>query len=190
MFYANSPIFENPACNGMTENTDLHESLRRGVRELCARFPDSYWRELDVQRAYPTEFVKTLTEAGYLSALIPEEFGGAGLSITEAAVILEEINRAGCNSGACHAQMYIMGTLLRHGSESQKRQYLPQIASGALRLQAFAVSEPTTGSDTTQLKTTAIRKDDKYVVSGQKLWISRAEHSELMLLIARTTPVE
>jgi acyl-CoA dehydrogenase len=174
----------------MTDKVELHESLRKGVRELCARFPDSYWRELDAQRAYPTEFVKTLTEAGYLSALIPEEYGGAGLSITEAAIILEEINRAGCNSGACHAQMYIMGTLLRHGSPAQKRKYLPRIANGEIRLQAFGVSEPTTGSDTTQLKTTAVRKGNKYVVNGQKVWISRAEHSDLMLLIARTTPVE
>jgi acyl-CoA dehydrogenase len=174
----------------MTDKTELHDSLRKGVRELCARFPDPYWRELDTQRAYPTEFVKTLTEAGYLSALIPEEYGGAGLAITEAAIILEEINRAGCNSGACHAQMYIMGTLLRHGSPEQKRKYLPKIANGELRLQAFGVSEPTTGSDTTQLKTTAVRKGDKYIVNGQKVWISRAEHSDLMLMIARTTQVE
>jgi acyl-CoA dehydrogenase len=169
---------------------DLHESLRQGVRDLCKRYPDPYWRELDARRAYPTEFVQALTHAGYLAALIPEQYGGSGLGIVEAAIILEEINRSGSNSGACHAQMYTMGTLLRHGSESQKRQYLPQIASGALRLQAFAVSEPTTGSDTTQLKTTAVRKGDKYVVNGQKVWISRAEHSDLMLLIARTTPVE
>ena len=170
--------------------TELLDSLRKGVRELCARFPDPYWRELDAQRGYPTEFVKTLTEAGYLAALIPEEYGGAGLNITEAAIILEEINKAGCNSGACHAQMYIMGTLLRHGSAEQKRKYLPRIANGELRLQAFGVSEPTTGSDTTQLKTMAVRKGDKYIVNGQKVWISRAEHSDLMLMIARTTPVE
>jgi acyl-CoA dehydrogenase len=169
---------------------DLHESLRKGVRDLCKQYPDPYWRELDARRAYPTEFVRTLTQAGYLAALIPEQYGGSGLGISEAAIILEEINRSGCNSGACHAQMYTMGTLLRHGSETQKQQYLPQVASGTLRLQAFAVSEPTTGSDTTQLKTTAIRKGDKYVVNGQKVWISRAEHSDLMLLIARTTPVE
>src|SRR5437764_13388656 len=135
----------------MTDKTEIHESLRKGVRELCARFPDSYWRELDAQRAYPTEFVKTLTEAGYLSALIPEEYGGAGLSITEAAIILEEINRAGCNSGACHAQMYIMGTLLRHGSAEQKRKYLPRIANGKLRLLAFGVIEPATRSETSKL---------------------------------------
>ena len=174
----------------MMQADDLHDSLRQGVRELCSRFPDPYWRALDAERAYPTEFVKTLTEAGYLSALIPEEYGGSGLTITEAAIILEEINRAGCNSGACHAQMYIMGTLLRHGSAEQKKRYLPKIANGELRLQAFGVSEPTTGSDTTQLRTTAMRKGDKYVVNGQKIWISRAEHSDLMLLIARTTPVE
>jgi acyl-CoA dehydrogenase len=172
------------------QEPDLHDSLRKGVRELCQRFPDPYWRELDAKREYPTEFVRTLTEAGYLAALIPEEYGGAGLAITEAAIILEEINRAGCNSGACHAQMYIMGTLLRHGSPEQKKRYLPKIASGELRLQAFGVSEPTTGSDTTQLKTMAVRKGDKYIVNGQKVWISRAEHSDLMLLIARTTPLE
>jgi acyl-CoA dehydrogenase len=174
----------------MNDKSDLHDSLRKGVRDLCQRFPDSYWRELDVQRAYPTEFVRTLTEAGYLAALIPEEYGGAGLGVSEASIILEEINRAGCNSAACHAQMYTMGTLLRHGSPAQKEKYLPKIAKGELRLQAFGVSEPTTGSDTTQLKTMAVRKGDKYVVTGQKIWISRAEHSDLMLLIARTTPVE
>ncbi len=169
---------------------DVHENLRKSVRDLCRRFPDPYWRELDARRAYPTEFVQVVTEAGYLAALIPEEYGGSGLGITEGAIILEEINRSGSNSAACHAQMYTMGTLLRHGSETQKRKYLPQIASGALRLQAFAVSEPTTGSDTTQLKTMALRKGDTYVVNGQKVWISRAEHSDLMLLIARTTPIE
>src|ERR1051326_9181029 len=174
----------------MSDKSDLHDSLRKGVRDLCQRFPDSYWRELDAERAYPTEFVRTLTEAGYLAALIPEEYGGAGLAITEAAIILEEINRAGCNSGACHAQMYIMGTLLKHGSRDQKQKYLPKIANGELRLQAFGVSEPTTGSDTTQLRTVALRRGDKYVVNGQKIWISRAEHSDLMLLIARTTPIE
>src|ERR1044071_3091662 len=135
----------------MSDKSDLHDSLRKGVRDLCQRFPDSYWRELDALRAYPTEFVRTLTEAGYLSALIPEEYGGSGLFITEAAIILEEINRAGCNSGACHAQMYIMGTLLRHGSPNQKERYLPRIASGAIRLQSFAVTEPTSGTDTTKI---------------------------------------
>jgi acyl-CoA dehydrogenase len=169
---------------------DTHHDLRAAVRELCASFPDAYWRELDAKRAYPETFVKALTDAGYLAALIPEEFGGSGLGITEAAVILEEVNRSGANAGACHAQMYTMGTLLRHGSDAQKREYLPKIAAGELRLQAFGVSEPTTGSDTTQLKTMAVRKGDKYVVRGQKIWISRAEHSDLLLLIARTTPVE
>ena len=169
---------------------DTHQDLRAAVRELCATFPDAYWRELDTKRAYPETFVKALTEAGYLAALIPEEYGGSGLGIAEAAVILEEINRSGANAGACHAQMYTMGTLLRHGSEAQKREFLPKIASGDLRLQAFGVSEPTTGSDTTQLKTTAVRKGDRYVVRGQKIWISRAEHSDLLLLIARTTPID
>jgi acyl-CoA dehydrogenase len=169
---------------------ELHQDLRTAVRELCQSFPDAYWRELDARRAYPDAFVKALTDAGYLAALIPEEFGGAGLGVGEASIILEEINHSGANAGACHAQMYTMGTLLRHGSEPQKRTYLPQIASGALRLQAFGVSEPTTGSDTTQLKTTAVRKGEKYIVSGQKIWISRAEHSDLLLLVVRTTPAE
>ena len=169
---------------------DTHQDLRAAVRELCASFPDTYWRELDAKRAYPETFVKALTDAGYLAALIPEEFGGSGLGITEAAVIMEEINRSGANAGACHAQMYTMGTLLRHGSDEQKRNYLPKIASGELRLQAFGVSEPTTGSDTTQLKTMAVKKGDLYVVRGQKIWISRAEHSDLLLLIARTTPID
>jgi acyl-CoA dehydrogenase len=167
---------------------DLHHDLRAGVRELCRTFPDSYWRELDASRAYPDAFVKVLTAAGYLAALIPEEYGGSGLGVTEAAIIMEEINRSGANAGACHAQMYTMGTLLRHGSDEQKRRVLPQLASGALRLQAFGVSEPTTGSDTTQLKTTATRRGDRYVVRGQKIWISRAEHSDLLLLLVRTTP--
>jgi acyl-CoA dehydrogenase len=169
---------------------ELHHDLRTAVRELCRSFPDAYWRELDARREYPDAFVKALTDAGYLAALIPEEYGGSGLGVAEASIIMEEINRSGANAGACHAQMYTMGTLLRHGSESQKRTYLPQIASGALRLQAFGVSEPTTGSDTTQLKTTAVRRGDVYVVRGQKIWISRAEHSDLLLLIARTTPAE
>lgn len=168
---------------------ESHQDLRAAVRDLCRAFPDSYWRELDAQRAYPETFVKALTDAGYLAALIPEEFGGSGLGVTEASIILEEINRSGANAGACHAQMYTMGTLLRHGSEAQKLQYLPKIASGELRLQAFGVSEPTTGSDTTQLKTMAVRKGDRYVIRGQKIWISRAEHSDLLLLVVRTTPV-
>jgi acyl-CoA dehydrogenase len=169
---------------------DLHQDLRHAVRDLCKAYPDSYWRELDRDRAYPDAFVRALTSAGYLAALVPEEYGGSGLGVTEASIILEEINRSGGNSGACHAQMYTMGTLLRHGSPDQKRAYLPQIASGELRLQAFGVTEPTTGSDTTQLKTTATRRGDRYIVRGQKVFISRAEHSDLMLLVARTTPVE
>jgi acyl-CoA dehydrogenase len=168
--------------------SDLHRDLRAGVRDLCRNFPDSYWRELDTARGYPDAFVKALTGAGYLAALIPEEFGGSGLGVADAAVIMEEINRSGANAGACHAQMYTMGTLLRHGSDAQKRAFLPRIASGELRLQAFGVSEPTTGSDTTQMKTTATKKGDKYIIRGQKIWISRAEHSDLLLLVARTTP--
>ena len=169
---------------------DTHASLRSAVRELCTQFPDTYWRDLDTRREYPDTFVKALTEAGYLAALIPEEYGGSGLTLSDASVILEEINRNGGNAAACHAQMYIMGTLLRHGSVEQKLAYLPKIAAGELRLQAFGVSEPTSGSDTTQLQTKAVRNGDRYVVNGQKVWMSRAEHSDLMLLVARTTPVE
>ena len=176
-----------PATNSKSE---LHQQLKSAVGELCRNFPDAYWRELDSKRAYPQEFVRALTRAGYMATLIPEEYGGAGLGITEAAVILEEIHRSGGNAAACHAQMYIMGTLLRHGSEAQKKKYLPAIARGDLRLQAFAVSEPTTGSDTTRIKTMAQRKGNHYVVKGQKIWISRAEYSDLMLLVARTTPLE
>jgi acyl-CoA dehydrogenase len=172
------------------DKSDLHSQLRTAVRELCRGFPDAYWRELDRQRAYPEEFVQALTRAGYMATLIPEEYGGAGMGVAEAATVLEEIHHCGANAAACHAQMYVMGTVLRHGSEAQKKQYLPSIARGELRLQAFAVSEPTTGSDTTQIKTLAVRKDGKYVVRGQKIWISRAEHSDLMLLVARTTPLE
>ena len=164
--------------------------IRESVRAICAGFPGGYWRELEERQAYPEEFVKALTEAGYLAALIPEEYGGSGLPLRAAAVILEEIHASGCSAGACHAQMYIMGTLLRHGSEAQKRQYLPDIASGKLRLQAFGVTEPTTGSDTTQLKTRAVKEGDEYVVTGQKVWISRTLHSDLMLLLARTKPLE
>jgi acyl-CoA dehydrogenase len=163
---------------------------REGVRELCARFDSKYWQSVDEVAGYPEAFVKALTEAGWLAALIPTEYGGGGLSITAASVILEEINRSGANSGACHAQMYIMGTLLRHGSAEQKQRYLPRIASGELRLQSFAVTEPTTGTDTTKMRTTAERKGDRYVVNGQKVWISRIQHSDLMLLLARTTPIE
>jgi acyl-CoA dehydrogenase len=168
---------------------DQYQDLRDGVRDLCKAFPGSYWRELDNAREYPAAFVKALTDAGYLAALIPEEYGGSGLGVSEASIIMEEINRSGANAGACHAQMYTMGTVLRHGSEEQKREYLPKIAGGQLRLQAFGVSEPTTGSDTTQLKTMAVRKGDTYVIRGQKIWISRAEHSDLLLLIVRTTPL-
>ncbi len=169
---------------------ETHQDLRKAIRDLCGSFPDAYWRDLDARRAYPDAFVKALTEAGYLAALIPEEFGGSGLGIADAAIIMEEINRSGANAGACHAQMYTMGTLLRHGSGAQKREYLPKIATGELRLQAFGVSEPTTGSDTTQMKTMATRTGDTYIVRGQKVWISRAEHSDLLLLVARTTPID
>ncbi|WP_375461920.1 acyl-CoA dehydrogenase family protein [uncultured Enterovirga sp.] len=164
------------------------DDIREEVRKLCARFPGEYWRKLDEIRAYPTEFVQALTEAGYLSVLIPEEFGGSGLGLSAAAAILETIQEEGCNGAACHAQMYIMGTILRHGSERQKQLYLPKIASGELRLQAFGVTEPTSGTDTTSLKTFAARDGDHYVVNGQKVWTSRSEHSDLMLLLARTTP--
>ncbi|GGG22931.1 acyl-CoA dehydrogenase [Caldovatus sediminis] len=167
-----------------------HAEIREEVRKLCARFPGEYWRALDRERGYPTEFVRALTEAGYLAALIPEEYGGAGLPLSAAAAILEEIQHSGGNAAACHAQMYIMGTILRHGSEEQKRRYLPRIASGELRLQAFGVTEPTSGTDTTALRTTARREGDRYIVNGQKIWTSRAEHSDLMLLLARTTPRE
>jgi alkylation response protein AidB-like acyl-CoA dehydrogenase len=167
---------------------DTHAEIRAEVRKLCARFPGEYWRDLDRERGYPTAFVQALTEAGYLGALIPEEFGGAGLPLSAAAAILETVHHAGCNAAACHAQMYIMGTILRHGSDAQKRAYLPKIATGALRLQAFGVTEPTSGTDTTALRTFARREGDRYIVNGQKIWTSRAEHSDLMLLLARTTP--
>jgi acyl-CoA dehydrogenase len=166
-----------------------HVEYRRAIRELCAGFPNQYWQRVEAAAAYPEEFVQALTAAGWLAALIPAEYGGGGLSVTEASIILEEINRSGANSGACHAQMYIMGTLLRHGSEEQKRRYLPAIASGELRLQSFAVTEPTTGTDTTRIKTFAERRGDRYIVNGQKVWISRVQHSDLMLLLARTTPL-
>ncbi len=167
---------------------DDHAEIREEVRKLCARFPGEYWRKLDEVRGYPTDFVTALTEAGYLSVLIPEEYGGSGLGITAAAAILETIQAEGCNGAACHAQMYIMGTILRHGSPEQKQQYLPKIATGELRLQAFGVTEPTSGTDTTSLRTFAKREGDTYVVNGQKVWTSRSEHSDLMLLLARTTP--
>jgi acyl-CoA dehydrogenase len=168
--------------------THDYTSIREEVAKLCQQYPGEYWRTKDRDRAYPTEFVTALGEAGYLAALIPEEFGGVGLPLSGAAAILEEIQAQGCNGGACHAQMYIMGTLLRHGSDAQKAVYLPQIARGDLRLQAFGVTEPTSGTDTLSLKTTAKRDGDHYIINGQKLWTSRAEHSDLMLLLARTTP--
>ncbi|MEK9776691.1 MAG: acyl-CoA dehydrogenase family protein, partial [Quisquiliibacterium sp.] len=164
--------------------------IRESVRRICANFPGAYWRDLEQREAYPTEFVGALTQAGYLAALIPEEYGGAGLPLRAAAAILEEIHASGCNAGPCHAQMYIMGTLLRHGSAEQKSRYLPKIATGELRLQAFGVTEPTSGTDTTKLKTRAVRNGDHYVVHGQKVWTSRALHSDLMLLLARTTPLD
>src|ERR1051325_11360783 len=172
-------------------NPRAHEYLeyRSAVRELCAQFDSKYWQDVEMRAGYPEEFVKALTDAGWLAALIPEQYGGGGLNVTQAAGILEEINRSGANSGACHAQMYIMGALLRHGSDDQKRKYLPRIAAGELRLQSFAVTEPTTGTDTTKTRTTAIRKGDRYIVNGQKVWISRIQHSDLMLLLARTTPL-
>lgn len=167
-----------------------HPEIRDAVRKLCAGFPGEYWRALDRERTYPTEFVRTLTEAGFLSVLIPEEYGGSGLGLSAATAVLEEIHRSGCNGGACHAQMYTMGTVLKHGSAAQKAEYLPKIASGEIRLQAFGVTEPTAGTDTTRISTFARREGDKYIVNGQKIWISRAEHSDLMVLLVRTTPRE
>jgi len=172
----------------MRDDTD-HQDLRDAIRALCAGFPSDYFRAIDEARGYPEAFVDALTRAGWLAALIPQEYGGSGLGLTEASVIMEEINRSGGNAGACHGQMYNMGTLLRNGSDAQKRRYLPKIASGELRLQSMAVTEPTTGTDTTSLRTTAVRKGDRYVVNGQKVWISRIQHSDLMILLARTTPL-
>jgi acyl-CoA dehydrogenase len=166
-----------------------HAEYRQAVRDLCGAFGSDYWQEVDARAGYPEAFVQALTDAGWLAALIPTEYGGGGLGVTEASVILEEVNRSGANSGACHAQMYIMGTLLRHGSAEQKQRYLPAIARGELRLQSFAVTEPSAGTDTTKIKTFAERRGDRYVVNGQKLWISRVQHSDLMLLLARTTPL-
>jgi acyl-CoA dehydrogenase len=171
------------------QSTD-HDDLRDGVRAVCNQFDNAYWQQIDEARGYPEAFVTALTEAGWLSALIPEEFGGSGLSLTEASIIMEEINRSGGNSGACHGQMYNMGTLLRHGSDAQKKKYLPKIATGELRLQSMGVTEPTAGTDTTKIKTVAVKKGDRYVVNGQKVWISRIQHSELMILLARTTPLD
>ncbi|MFV0283560.1 MAG: acyl-CoA dehydrogenase family protein [Castellaniella sp.] len=174
----------------MNETTARYQDIRDAIRGLCAQFGDAYFRRVDEQRGYPAEFVDALTRAGWLSALIPEAYGGSGLGLTEASVIMEEINRAGGNSGACHGQMYNMGTVLRHGSEAQKNAWLPGIASGELRLQSMAVTEPTTGTDTTRIKTAAVKKDGRYVVNGQKVWISRIQHSDLMVLLARTTPLD
>jgi len=173
-----------------TQDQEDHTEIRDAVAKLCAQFPGEYWRKLDREMAYPSAFVDALTKAGYLSVLIPEEYDGAGLKLSAATAILEEIHRAGCNAGACHAQMYTMGTLLRHGSDAQKAQWLPKIASGDLRLQAFGVTEPTSGTDTSSLKTFAKRDGDTYIVNGQKIWTSRAEYSDLMILLARTTPKE
>jgi acyl-CoA dehydrogenase len=173
----------------MLHAPDQYQDIRDAVRDLCKEFPAQYFREIDEQRGYPEKFVDALANAGWLAALIPQEYGGSGLGLAEASVIMEEINRSGGNSGACHGQMYNMGTLLRHGSAEQKAKYLPDIASGKLRLQSMAVTEPTTGTDTTKIKTTAVKKGDKYVVNGQKVWISRVQHSDLMILLARTTPL-
>lgn len=169
--------------------SDQFQDIRDAVSALCAEFPDEYHRKIDEHRCYPDEFVNALTRAGWMAALIPEEYGGSGLGLTEASVIMEEINRAGGNSGACHGQMYNMNTLIRHGSEEQRQKYLPRIAAGELRLQSMGVTEPTTGTDTTKIKTMAVRKGDRYVITGQKVWISRVQHSELMILLARTTPL-
>ena len=167
--------------------SDKYQDIRDGVRTLCEQYPDEYHRRIDAQRGYPEEFVKALTDAGWMAAMIPQEYGGSGLGLAEASVIMEEINRSGGNAGACHGQMYNMGTLVRHGSDTQKHRYLPKIAAGELRLQSMGVTEPTTGTDTTKIKTTAVRKGDRYVVNGQKVWISRVQHSDLMILLARTT---
>ncbi|MDW3206462.1 MAG: acyl-CoA dehydrogenase family protein [Alphaproteobacteria bacterium] len=173
----------------MTPDQDEYQDIRDAVRALCAEFPAEYHRKIDAERGYPEAFVQALTEGGWMAALIPEEYGGSGLGLTEASVIMEEINRAGGNSGACHGQMYNMNTLVRHGSEAQRRAYLPKIAAGELRLQSMGVTEPTTGTDTTKIKTNAVRKGDRWVINGQKVWISRVQHSDLMILLARTTPL-
>lgn len=175
--------------NDINPRAQQHAGIRQGVREVCSGFDSAYWQQLEESSGYPEAFVQALTQAGWLAVLIPEEYGGGGASLVEASIILEEINRSGANSGACHAQMYIMGTLLRHGSPEQKQIYLPAIASGELRLQSFAVTEPSTGTDTTKTKTFAEKRGDRYVVNGQKVWISRVQHSDLMLLLARTTPL-
>ena len=174
----------------MNTHDHQYQDIRDAIRDLCKQFPDEYFRKVDEARGYPEEFVNALTHAGWMAALIPQEYGGSGLGLTEASIIMEEINRCGGNSGACHGQLYNMGTLLRHGSTEQKNQYLPKIAAGELRLQSMGVTEPTTGTDTTKIKTTAVKKGDRYVINGQKVWISRVQHSDLMILLARTTPLE
>ncbi|MEG2877854.1 MAG: acyl-CoA dehydrogenase family protein [Comamonas sp.] len=174
----------------MFHETDDYQEIRDAVRALCQQYPDEYFRKIDEQRAYPEEFVQALTQAGWMAALIPQEYGGSGLSMAEASVIMEEINRSGGNSGACHGQMYVMNAIVRSGTDAQKQKYLPRIASGELRIQSMAVTEPTTGSDTTRLKTMAVKKDGRWVVNGQKVWISRVQHSDMMILLARTTPLE
>jgi acyl-CoA dehydrogenase len=174
----------------MNTHDHQYQDIRDAIRDLCKQFPDEYFRKVDEVRGYPEEFVNALTQAGWMAALIPQEYGGSGLGLTEASVIMEEINRCGGNSGACHGQLYNMGTLLRHGSTEQKNLYLPKIAAGELRLQSMGVTEPTTGTDTTKIKTTAVKKGDRYVINGQKVWISRVQHSDLMILLARTTPLD
>jgi acyl-CoA dehydrogenase len=174
----------------MNTHDHQYQDIRDAIRDLCKQFPDEYFRKVDEVRGYPEEFVNALTQAGWMAALIPQEYGGSGLGLTEASVIMEEINRCGGNSGACHGQLYNMGTLLRHGSTEQKNLYLPKIAAGELRLQSMGVTEPTTGTDTTKIKTTAVKRGDRYVINGQKVWISRVQHSDLMILLARTTPLE
>ena len=171
-------------------STETFPDIRDSVRKLCAQFPGAYWQDLDATRTYPTEFEKALTQAGFLSILIPEEYGGSGLGLGAATAVLEEVHRSGCNGGACHAQMYTMGTLLKHGNAAQKSKYLPKIASGELALQAFGVTEPNSGTDTTRIRTFARREGDRFIVNGQKIWISRAEYSDLMILLVRTTPRE
>ncbi|NDI21249.1 MAG: acyl-CoA dehydrogenase, partial [Burkholderiaceae bacterium] len=168
---------------------DQYQEMREALRDLCSRYDSAYWQKIDHERGYPEAFVKAMTDAGWLAALIPEQYGGSGLGLAEASVIMEEINLSGGNAGSCHGQMYNMGTLLRHGSDQQKQLYLPKIASGEWRLQSMAVTEPTTGTDTTKLKTTATKKGDRYIINGQKVWISRIQHSDLMILLARTTPL-
>ncbi|WP_287804017.1 acyl-CoA dehydrogenase family protein [Diaphorobacter sp.] len=174
----------------MIHQPDQYQEIRDAVRALCAQYPDEYFRKVDEARAYPEEFVDALTQAGWMAALIPQEYGGSGLTMAEASVIMEEINRSGGNSGACHGQMYVMNAIVRSGSEAQKQKYLPKIASGELRIQSMGVTEPTTGSDTTKLKTSAVKKDGRWVINGQKVWISRIQHSDLMILLARTTPAD